>query len=81
MAIGKSEAEIKINKLSIKFGNILVVQKGRLNSIYNEEETAKYMKNADIEISINIGTGKKNFNAYTMDLTKKYIDINSDYRS
>ena len=25
--------------------------------------------------------GSKNFTAYTMDLTKKYIEINSDYRS
>jgi len=25
--------------------------------------------------------GSKNFTAYTMDLTKKYIEINADYRS
>jgi glutamate N-acetyltransferase/amino-acid N-acetyltransferase len=25
--------------------------------------------------------GLKKFTAYTMDLTKKYIDINADYRS
>jgi len=25
--------------------------------------------------------GKKNFTAYTMDLTKEYIDINANYRS
>ena len=24
---------------------------------------------------------RKNFTAYTMDLTKKYIEINADYRS
>ena len=33
------------------------------------------------EINIDISTGSKNFTAYTMDLTKKYIEINSDYRS
>ncbi len=81
MAIGKSDIEIKINKLSIKFGNILVVQKGKLHSLYNEAETADYIKNSNIEISVSIGTGKKNFTAYTMDLTKKYIEINADYRS
>ena len=39
------------------------------------------MKNDNIEIIIYIGNGSKNFTAYTMDLTEKYIQINSDYRS
>ena len=39
------------------------------------------MKNDSIELKINIGTGTKEFTAYTMDLTKKYIEINADYRS
>ena len=81
MAIGKSGAQIKINKLSIKFGDINVVQKGKLHISYNEIETAEYMKNSNIEISINAGSGNKNFIAYTMDLTKEYIEINADYRS
>ena len=81
MAIGKSEAQIIINKLAIKFGDINVVHKGKLHSSYSESETAKYMKNSDIEISVNVGSGNKDFTAYTMDLTKKYIEINADYRS
>ena len=81
MAIGKSEAEINISKLAIKFGNINVIQKGKLHNSYNEKETAEYMKNKDIEINVNIGSGNKNFTAYTMDLTQKYIEINADYRS
>ena len=81
MAIGKSQASIKLNKLSIKFGKLTVVQDGKIHSSYNEEEAAEYMKNSDIEIIVKIGTGNKNFTAYTMDLTKKYIEINADYRS
>ena len=81
MAIGKTDVQINLSKLSIKFGNIIVVQKGKLYNLYSESETAKYMKNSDIQININIGSGSKNFTAYTMDLTKKYIEINADYRS
>ena len=51
MAIGKSDSEIKLNKLSIKFGNINVVLNGKLYTSYNEKETAEYMKNSDIEIN------------------------------
>ncbi len=39
------------------------------------------MKSSAIDISVDIGNGKKNFTVYTMDFTKEYIDINSDYRS
>ena len=42
---------------------------------------ANYMKGENIEINIETFKGKKNFTAYTMDLTKKYIEINADYRS
>ena len=34
-----------------------------------------------IDLYIDLGLGKKSFTAYTMDFTKKYIEINSDYRS
>ncbi len=81
MAVGKSGTQIKINNLSIKFGNIQIIQKGKINSSYNETEAADYMKNSNIEISVSVGSGNKNFTAYTMDLTKKYIEINADYRS
>ena len=39
------------------------------------------MKNYSIDIEVDISAGKKEFTVYTMDLTKKYIEINADYRS
>ena len=81
MAIGKSDVGINLNKLSIKFGDLIIVNKGKIYNQYNEDEAAKYMKGPDINFSIDIGNGKKNFTVYTMDLTNEYIKINSDYRS
>ena len=81
MAIGKSNVLINLEKLSIKFGELSIISNGKLNSSYNEMDVAEYMKNSNIEISINISKGSKSFITYTMDLTKKYIEINSDYRS
>jgi len=81
MAIGKSGVDINLKKLSINFGNIKVIDKGQLVNSYNESEVANYMKNQAIDISINLNMGLKKFTAYTMDLTKKYIEINADYRS
>jgi glutamate N-acetyltransferase/amino-acid N-acetyltransferase len=81
MAIGKSESEINLKKLSIKFGEISVVQNGKISNHYDEQQAAEYMKNSNIEINVDVSSGSKDFTAYTMDLTKKYIEINSDYRS
>ena len=81
MAIGKSNVLINLEKLSIKFGEISIINNGKLNLNYDETEVANYMKNENIEININISIGSKKFTTYTMDLTKKYIEINSDYRS
>ena len=81
MALGKSGLDINLNKLSIKFGDLTIVNKGKIYNQYNETETANYMKSTDIKVIIDIGMGKKNFTVYTMDFTKKYIDINADYRS
>ena len=81
MAIGKAGPKINLKKLSIKFGNIKIVQYGKLHQEYDEKQAATYMKNENILIDIEILSGNKNFTAYTMDLTNKYIKINSDYRS
>ena len=81
MAIGKSGININLKKLSINFGNIQVIDNGQIANNYQENEVANYMKNQTIDISINLNMGVKKFTAYTMDLTKKYIEINTDYRS
>jgi len=82
MAIGKTDVEIDINKLSIKLGSIKIIEKGQLSKTYIEDDAAVYMREEKkIDIDVNLNLGKKKFTAYTMDLTKKYIEINTDYRS
>ncbi|MDA9065497.1 bifunctional ornithine acetyltransferase/N-acetylglutamate synthase, partial [Candidatus Pelagibacter sp.] len=81
MAIGKSGVKIDLKKLSISFGSIKIIEKGQIFKNYKENEVANYMKDKSIDISVNLNMGSKNFTAYTMDLTKKYIEINADYRS
>ena len=81
MAIGKSKVSIKLNKLIINLGEIKIVEKGELVENYSEEDAKQYMKNEKIDFNIELKMGSKNFTVYSMDLTKKYIEINSDYRS
>mgnify|MGYP002819128330 FL=1 len=82
MAIGKTDVDIEVNKLSIKLGSIKIIEKGQLSKTYIESDAAVYMREeTKIDISVDLNLGRKNFTAYTMDLTKKYIEINADYRS
>ena len=81
MAIGKSNAKIDEKKLSINIGSFKVLVQGNLYQDYDEKVVSEYMQNELVDITVDIGLGNKNFTAYTMDLTKRYIEINSDYRS
>ena len=81
MAIGKADVNLNPNKISIKLGHISIIENGKLLPSYNEYEAADYMKSEKIDLIINLNLGKKDFTSYTMDLTKKYIEINSDYRT
>ena len=81
MAVGKAGVTIDLDKLSLNFGEFNIIQNGKINPNYNEDVVSEYIKNDNIEININLSNGSKNFTAYTMDLTKKYVEINADYRS
>jgi len=81
MAIGKANINFNPNKISINFGKLKIVENGKLSNSYKEKDVTEYMKGEKIDISVNLNIGKMNFTVYTMDLTKKYIEINADYRT
>ena len=81
MAAGKAGVEFEIDRVNLFIGDYKILDKGQLNKNYIEKDVAEYMKQANLEITIEINNGNKSFSCYTMDLTQKYISINSDYRS
>ena len=81
MAIGKSQISIKLNKINLSIGEYKILEKGEISKDYNEIELKEFMKNEKLDIKVDLKMGTKKFIAYTMDLTKKYIEINADYRS
>ena len=81
MAIGKAGVEINLGKLNISIGEFKIIENGKISPSYKEHEVKAYMETNEIKINVQIGNGSKEFEVYTMDLTKKYIEINADYRS
>ena len=59
MAIGKAGVSINFDKLSIRFGEIYIIQNGKLLSNFIESDVREYMKNDTIDIHINIFKGSK----------------------
>jgi glutamate N-acetyltransferase/amino-acid N-acetyltransferase len=81
MAIGKSGAAADRDRLAIRFGDILVAENGWVSPDYSEERAAKYMKNQELVLRVDLGIGSGGATVWTCDLTHGYIEINADYRS
>ncbi len=81
MGIGKSGEKIENKKLTIKIGEFLVAENGKISDQYDEEKLKDYMKWDSIIIDVNLNLGKEFFKCYTCDFTHDYIDINADYRN
>ncbi len=81
MAVGKSGAAADRDRLTIRFGDITVAENGWRAPDYSEEAASAYMKNAELELGVDLGIGTGESTVWTCDLTHGYISINADYRS
>lgn len=81
MAVGKAGERADRDRLTIRFGDILVAENGWVAPSYTEEAGAAYMKNDVIVIAVDIGLDSGKATVWTCDLTHGYISINADYRS
>jgi len=81
MAIGKTYEKVNFKKLKISFGKYLVTKDGRINPKFDEKKLKKYLKKNQININVDLNLGRKKAQILTCDLSHKYIDINSSYKS
>ena len=81
MAVGKSGALADRDKLTIKFGDLVLAENGWRSPSYDEALAAAYMKNEELLIHVDLGLGRAKRTLWTCDLTDRYIAINADYRS
>ena len=80
-AIGKSGAQADRDKLTIRFGDMVLAENGWRAPSYDEEKASAYMQRPELVIGVDMGLGKGSRTVWTCDLTHRYIDINADYRS
>ncbi len=81
MAVGKAGEPADRDLLAIRFGELVLAEKGERVSGYDEAAASAYMKQDELEIGVDLGLGQGTATVYTCDLTHAYIDINGSYRS
>jgi glutamate N-acetyltransferase / amino-acid N-acetyltransferase len=81
MAVGKSGVHAERDRLAIRFGDITVAENGLVADGYREADGAAYMKRAELKVAVDLGVGEAEATVWTCDLTKRYVEINADYRS
>jgi glutamate N-acetyltransferase/amino-acid N-acetyltransferase len=81
MAVGKSGQRAERDRLWIRFGELLVAEKGQRHPAYQERDGAAYMKQAELELVVGVGVGEAAAHVWTCDLGHEYVAINADYRS
>jgi len=81
MAVGKTEEPVDRDRLAIRFGPNVAAVDGAPSPTYDEAKMSAYMKRPDIDITVDVASGRASATVWTCDLTKGYIEINGDYRS
>ena len=81
MAVGRADEPVRRESISVKFGDLWAAHDGLVSPTYDEAKMSAYMKNQDLEVSVDVGVGSASSTVWTCDLTKRYVEINGDYRS
>ncbi|MET0273537.1 MAG: bifunctional glutamate N-acetyltransferase/amino-acid acetyltransferase ArgJ [Phenylobacterium sp.] len=81
MAVGRADEPVDRDFMSVRFGDLWAAQDGLVSPTYSEAKMSAYMKKKELEVTVDVGVGRGASTMWTCDLTKRYVEINGDYRS
>lgn len=79
MALGKSAARIDQARVSIAFGDEVLVERGMLRDGVRRERIREAMARPEYGITIDLGLGAGEDQVVTCDLSEEYVRINAKY--
>jgi len=80
MAVGKSGEPIALERLAIRMGGVWTARDGGAIA-YDEPAVDAHFASREIEIFVDVGLATGHATVWTCDLTRRYVEINGDYRS
>lgn len=78
-ALGAGSVPIDIARLTVSIGKTVVFRSGRPSSSRQILKTAEGMRQAEVVLRIDLGTGEAAARIYSCDLSREYVSINADY--
>ncbi len=78
-ACGSSDAEFNPLKVDVSLGGVKVFKNGERLKNYNEKKVKIVFAGKNIKIKIDLKNGRHKATAWTCDLSKEYVAINSAY--
>jgi glutamate N-acetyltransferase/amino-acid N-acetyltransferase len=78
-AAGASGVDFDPDKTDIYLGDVLVLSNGASVKGHDTKRTAKYFRQKEVHITLNLKAGKAEARAWTCDFSKEYVEINSEY--
>jgi glutamate N-acetyltransferase/amino-acid N-acetyltransferase len=79
MALGKSPARVITDRVSIRFGEELLVEKGMLKPGARVDRIRALMAGPEYAIAVDLGLGSGRETVWTSDLSEEYVRINGKY--
>ena len=81
-AIGNSQVnDLDLNKIDVYINGNLFASAGSISNSFEEINIESEMKKEEIRLEISLGRGSAESTVWTTDLSHKYIEINSEYRT
>ncbi|OQW36785.1 MAG: hypothetical protein A4E19_21410 [Nitrospira sp. SG-bin1] len=80
-ALGRSGVAIDPDKVTVRFGHIMMVQRGVGMGLEAEQKIAQVFKQKEFTITVQLGQGRARAQMWTTDLSYDYVRINASYRS
>jgi glutamate N-acetyltransferase/amino-acid N-acetyltransferase len=82
MAIGNAGvADLDASRVNLWLGDVQVIENGGRAPGYREEEGARVMQPAEIEVMVYLGRGDAQTTLWTCDFSYDYVKINAEYRT
>ncbi len=82
MAIGNAGIEgFDPSRVSLWLGDVPVIERGGRAASYREEDGARAMRPAEIEVRVALGRGADETTVWTCDFSYDYVKINAEYRT
>ena len=78
-AAGASGVEFDIDRMDVYLGPVKALSRGAIAKTFEKEKARRFFKGNKIRITVDLNSGPSAAKAWTCDLSKEYVAINSDY--